>query len=421
MTALATARSMLVRYFSRLLFLIALLLTSATPRVAGADVPNDEPVRTGRTELGGPVAGAEPPAADPALEHTTAPPVDAPRVRPGQIRLPAVASGFGTYDGGWIRFTFHPSVRERIEPLIAEADRVRRDLTDRLGQPVLKNVRVDIARTAGEMETLAPVGAPYPAYAEGVAYSGLGLVLLTLNPRHANPNYDLAQVFRHELAHVALHDAVGDRAVPRWFNEGFAVLASGETSFDRMWELYTATLSDRLIPLSEVERSFPSDESKVSIAYAQAVDVVRFLVRNQEAHRFRSLIQHLREGHDLDQATRHAYAIDLKTLEHEWREDVAKRYTFWPVLFSGTAVWAFALVLFGLAWRKRRKRARATLDRWARDEAREDALRRLRDDGRVHIVLAPSPQVVQTPLPHPVPEPVEVPRVQHDGEWHTLH
>ncbi|HEX6274979.1 MAG TPA: hypothetical protein VFZ53_18180, partial [Polyangiaceae bacterium] len=168
-------------------------------------------------------------------------------------------------------------------------------------------------------------------------------------------------------------------------------------------------------------RSFPSDESKVSVAYAQAVDVVRFLVRNQESHRFRALVQQLREGQNLDHAMRHAYAIDLQTLEHEWREDVAKRYTFWPVLFSGTAVWGFALVLFGVAWRRRRKRARATLDRWARDEAREDALRRMRDDARVHIVLSPSPQAVQTPLPHPVPEPVEVPRVQHDGEWHTLH
>ena len=414
---------MLARPFYRLLLFIALLFSSASAGAVSGDAAGDESVRTGRTELSGPEAGAEPPASDSPAFQESAPPVDAPRVRRGQIRMPQVASGFGTYDGGWIKFTFHPSVRERIEPLIAEADRVRQDLADRLGQPVLKSVRVDIARTAGEMETLTPAGAPYPTYAEGVAYSSLGLVLLTLNPRYANANYDLKQVFRHELAHVALHDAVGEADVPRWFNEGFAVLASGETSFDRMWELYTATLADRLIPLSEVERSFPSDETKASVAYAEAVNVVRFLVRREEAHRFRSLIQNLREGNDLDHATRHAYAIDLKTLEHEWREDVAKRYTFWPVLFSGTAVWAFALGLFVIGWRKRRKRARVTLERWARDEARDDAMRRLREEARVHIVLSPSPQAVQTPvpIPHTVPEPVEVPRVQHDGEWHTLH
>ena len=409
--------------FLRLFFLVALLFSSAPAAALEGDPASDERVRTGSTELRGPEAGAEPPASEPHNERESAPPLDAPRIRRENVRIPEVASGFGTYDGGWIRFTFHPSARARIEPLIAEADQVRQELAARLGQPVLRNVRVDIARTPGEMETLAPAGAPYPAYAEGVAYSGIGLVLLTLNPRYsnANSNYDIKQVFRHELAHLALHDAVGERDVPRWFNEGFAVLASGESSFERMWVLWSATLADQLIPLVDVERSFPSDENKASIAYAEAVDVVRFLVRREEAHRFRALIQGLRDGQDLDNSMRQAYAVDLKTLEHEWREDVAKRYTFWPVLFSGTAVWGLVLGLFVIGWRKRRKRAKATLERWARDEAREDALRRLRDEARVHIVLSPGPQPTATPLPHQVPEPVEVPRVQHDGEWHTLH
>ncbi len=414
---------MVRQVFSRLLLFLALFFASAPARAVDGDAPADERVRTGRTELRGPEAGVEPPATEPGHERGDTPPMDAPRVRSGHLRLPQVASGFGTYDGGWIKFTFHPSARARIEPLIALADQVRLELADRLGQPVLRNVRVDIARTPGEMETLAPAGAPYPAYADGVAYSDIGLVLLTLNPRYANSStsYDVKQVFRHELAHLALHDAVGERDIPRWFNEGFAVLASGETSFDRMWVLWSATLADRLIPLADVERSFPSDESKASVAYAEAVDVVRFLVRREEAHRFRALVQSLRDGQDLDNSMRLAYAVDLATLEHEWREDVAKRYTFWPVLFSGTAVWGLVLGLFVVGWRKRRKRAKVTLERWARDEAREDALRRLRADARVHIVLSPSPQPVATPLPHPAPEPVEVPRVEHDGEWHTLH
>jgi hypothetical protein len=46
----------------------------------------------------------------------------------------------------------------------------------------------------------------------------------------------------------------------------------------------------------------------------------------------------------------------------------------------------------------------------------------MREEARVHIVLSPSPQAVQTPIPQTAMlDPVEVPRVQHDGEWHTLH
>jgi hypothetical protein len=402
-----------------LVLLLTLLLFGGSARALDEGPAQRE--RTGHTELSGPSPGAvEPPRVEPAPRETPSP-GDAPHLGESDLRIPPVAAGFSTYDGGWIRLTYHPSSRERIEPLIVAADEAKRDLEDWLGRPVLGKVRVDVARTPGEMETLAPRGAPYPEYASGVAYSELGLVLLTLTPRHQE-NFELVQVFRHELAHIALHDAVGNHPIPRWFNEGFAVMASGETSFERMWALSSATISDRLLPLSQVERSFPNDESKASIAYAEASDVVRFLVRREDRHRFRSLVRELSAGRSLDMAAREAYGVDLVTLEHEWREDVAKRYTFWPVLFSGTAIWAGVLGLFVWGWRKRRARSQQTLARWARDEAREDQLRRLDDNGRIHIVLQRAPaETVTTPLPAPSQAEIEVPRVQHEGTWHTLH
>ncbi|HEX6764859.1 MAG TPA: hypothetical protein VF103_05260, partial [Polyangiaceae bacterium] len=133
----------MVRRFLRLLF-FALLTMLVSGQALGQPADDDgERVRTGRTEVRGPEAGGEP-VTEPSVEHESAPPVDAPHVRQGRVKLPPVASGFGTYDGGWIKFTFHPSARERIEPLIADADRIRQELGERLGQTVLKSVRVDI-------------------------------------------------------------------------------------------------------------------------------------------------------------------------------------------------------------------------------------------------------------------------------------
>lgn len=402
----------------RLLLLVALVLGA---RPAGA-ADGPERFRTGTTEVIPPEKSeGVPPAADPPA-HELQPPSDAPRITDDRIRMPAVAPGFTTYDGGWIRFSYHPSTRERVEPLINSADEVRRELEVWLGQPVLSRVRVDIARTPGEMKTLAPAGAPYPSYADGVAYPDLSLVLLTLAPLGANDSHDVSQVFRHELAHIALKDALGGRPVARWFNEGFAVLASGETSIDRLSTLWTATVADRLLPLSEVERTFPADAATASVAYAEAVDVVRFLIRREERHRFRALVQELKDGATLDAAVTDAYGVDLGTLEYEWRQDVAKRYTFWPILLSGTGVWAGVLVLFVWGWRRRRARSRATLERWARDEAREDQLRKMQENARIHIVLARSPQPPQAQaLPPANPAEIDVPRVEHDGQWHTLH
>jgi hypothetical protein len=407
--------------------IIFVLLSLTAPVWAAGDLAPAPSVgvREGTTEVDPPRATppgpSEPAAAVAVLPSSVA---DAPRIGLGVLHLPPLPAGFNSFDGRWLRFVYHPSSRERVQPLIAQADAVRHELTERLGFPVLSEVRVEIARTPGEMATFAPSGAPYPDYAAGVAYSEIGLVLLSLTPVHANAEQDLGEVFRHELSHVALHDALNGQPVPRWFNEGFAVLASGETSFVRMKTLMMATVGGSLIPLRDIERSFPSDETKALVAYAEAVDVVRFLVRREDAHRFRALIAELRSGKAFDQAVLDAYGVELSTLELEWRDDASRRYSIWPMLLSGTFFWVIALGVFVWAWRRKKRRDKLTLQRWTREEAVEDLQRArlaLRSDAaRVHIVLATGAEVPLGQLARPMTE-IEVPRVEHDGQWHTLH
>jgi hypothetical protein len=424
------------RVAARLILWCMLLWSVAGSAFAAAPdlVPPPPPpaeIREGRTVLAPPRAGGTAPIspddstdAAPSASALPSSVSDAPRVGRGVLRLPPIPAGFNSYDAGWVRFIYHPSSRERVQPLIAQAEAVRHDLTERLGFPVLSEVRVEIARTPGEMATFAPSGAPYPEYAAGVAYSELGLVLLSLTPVHPGEEQDLGEVFRHELAHVALHDALNGQAVPRWFNEGFAVFASGESSFARMKTLSMSTVGGSLIPLHELERSFPNDETKAQVAYAEAVDVVRFLVRREDIHRFRALVSELREGRTFEQAVLDAYAVDLATLEVEWRDDASRRYTLLPILLSGTFFWVIALGLALWAWRRRKRRDKLTLQQWARDEAVED-LQRARlalrtEAARVHIVLAKGAGIPVAQLAASASE-VEVPVVEHDGSWHTLH
>jgi hypothetical protein len=161
---------------------------------------------------------------------------------------------------------------------------------------------------------------------------------------------------------------------------------------------------------------------------------VRFLVRREDQHRFRGLISRLRDGETMDSALLNSYGEETSAIEHEWREEVAKRYTFWPVMLSGSFIWAGTLGLFVVGYRRKKRKAAATLARWELEEAAEDDARRrlaLKVDPaaapRVHIVLArtspdesaPPTGSMPPPLPR-IPE-VEVPKVEHDGQWHTLH
>ncbi|HEU4583485.1 MAG TPA: peptidase MA family metallohydrolase [Polyangiaceae bacterium] len=351
---------------------------------------------------------------------------------PSGVPLPPAPEGFNTYDGGWLKVAFPPSVRHRVQPLIHDADAFRQRMRELFGHPVLEQVYLRVARTPGEMATLAPPDNPFPKYAEGVAYPGIGLVLLTIEPLHPNSVSELGEVFQHELAHVALYDALNGQHVPLWLNEGFAIHLSGESTLTRWQTLSTATLSDTLLPLSQLEWRFPDDLVQTPIAYAESADVVRHLLRTRYTQRFVAMLHRVRGGQAFEAAMLDAYGfqvygIGANSLEDEWRRDVAKRYTFWPVLFSGSMLWIGVLGLFTVGYFKNRSKQRLTLERWAIEEAAEDRPK-LRDPAfasRMHIVLAPKPAPApEAPL---VPEfkkggsEVDVPKVEHEGSWHTLH
>lgn len=398
-----------------------LALGSSTPGLA----KEGEGVRTGvtRVEARAAAEGAEVGAAAAEPAAPSAPrsdaPGDAPRAVGAPLKLPHPPAGYHSHDGHWIQFHYPPDLRQRVQPLIAQADAAKASLAQFLGQPLLTRVSVRIARTPEEMASLAPEGAPFPSYADGVAYSELGLILLTIQPVQPNTTYDLPQVFRHELAHVALYDAVGGKHVPRWFNEGFAVNASGESSLARHQSLMTATLANRLMPLSQLDRRFPASASQVPIAYAQAADLVRFMHRRQDRERFSGFVSRLRSGKPFAESVAIAYGIELDELEGQWRDDVAKRYTFWPVLFSSTVVWTLAIGLFVWGWRRRKKRDRETLRRWEREEIAARPVPEARavvaEQPRLHVVLARPPRGMPAGIE------AEVPKVEHNGQWHTLH
>jgi hypothetical protein len=381
-----------------------------------------DPVRTGTTQVGTPAPSSAPNSPEARPVARSGGPEDAPGFGANRPKLPEPPANFNTYDVGWVRFAYPPSERQWVEPLIRHADHVRAELRDQLGYPVLPDLRVYLARTPGELLALAPEGAVVPKYATGMAYAELGLVLLALNPLYPNDHHDLVELFRHEAAHVALHQAAHMAEIPRWFDEGFAVHASGESSLLRLRELSTATLSDRLIPLEQLSAGFPSDPVRAELAYAESADIVRFLLRRQDHSRFAALLERVRAGQTFDRALEDAYNTTRDTLELEWQKDVARRYTFWPVLMGGGLVWIGALGLFVWGWRRRKARDRVTLARWAREEAAEDGARQLSAPPapvRVHVVLARPP--MRPPDGNPPLSEVDVPKVQHEGQWHTLH
>jgi hypothetical protein len=353
-------------------------------------------------------------------------PYDAPIVdgqRPGLVDPHASGSGrrataapeltpeYASIEEQGIRVVYHLLARERAHSLLARAVVIRAELGAELGRDVLGTVEIRVAAMPAQMAALAPP--ELPPGAPAAAFRELGLVVMSLGSPLPQEPAELEEHLRHELSHLALDEAVADHDLPRWLHEGFAVHASGEDAAQRAESLCVAALRDRLLGLRDVAARFPEGPPGGSIAAAEAAFFVRYLVEPPQRPRFAMLIDRLREGEPFERALTAAYDGDLDQIDQRFRKEMARRYSFVPVLAGATALWMVVAAAVILRRRKlAAQRARVAGER----RALGAAARLLMRDPPAPRLPAEEDEIAQAMPPDP-----EVPKVEHDGRWYTLH
>lgn len=346
-------------------------------------------------------------------------PFDAPSID-ARAAVPAPPLEYTANEESGIRIAYHPTARERAHALLRSAATIRAELSNQLGRDVLRAVEIRIAGAPTQMGGLLPSAAPLPAGRPAVAFGDLHLVVMSLGaPGAIEPPPDLARLLGHELAHVALDEALDGHAVPRWFHEGYAVNASGEDAAQRAEALCIASLRDRLMSLHDVDGQFPDGAAEGSLASAEAADFVRFLLERPNRAHFPQLVARVRGGEPFEQAIAAAYGADLGRLEQLWRKEMAKRYSFVPVFAGAMLLWV--VIALGVLLRRLRRRRAALAVRRARivDGERRAPLAASRSGPRSSRAAKVTPE--DDELGEPIPPDHEVPRVEHDGRWYTLH
>lgn len=371
---------------------------------------------------GAPVdVAAQAPARESPPAATEAHPVDVDaRAREG-VAIPDPPAEFVDERVGKVRFRFHPHDEGVARRLQSRLPAALRKVTAELGITADQALEIRIARGPREMGRLAPKGSPPPAYAVGVAYPALGLIILSVvDPQSWFPP-NLADVMTHELSHVALHRAVAGRPLPLWFAEGLAVHQAGEHRLARVQTLWEAAVVDEIIPAQALSARFPSRPNQVNLAYAQSADLVEHLLRGQvDKQRLGELLVQVAQGSSFEQALLSAYHIDLQYLEREWRRSLGERYRVLPMLLTGTALWGGIALLAIVAFLRRRKDHREKLHRWAEEEAREDRVRA--EALAVPVVsTAPTRQEAALFVMAAPGRDSAIPTIEHEGQRHTLH
>lgn len=174
---------------------------------------------------------------------------------------------------------------------------------------------------------------------------------------------DPHEVLRHELAHLALHDAIRVR-VPLWFDEGYAVVAAGE--WDRMesLRLNLAVVRGAIGDLTSLDAALRQSEAEAATAYALAGSAVLLLARSNPAQSLDALIRKLEGGTAFGEAVAITTGYTLGTFERAWQKDLRNRYG-WLVWLAAGGGWAIlgVMVLVLARWRRKRDAPRrAALD-----------------------------------------------------------
>lgn len=223
----------------------------------------------------------------------------------------------------------------------------------------------------------AATGGRAPEWAGGVAIPSERRIVVPAYPVPGTDRRGAAATLRHEIVHLFVHERF-PAPVPRWFDEGYAEVASGSWDASAAWQLRLAMLLGQAPPLDSLELSWPASAGRARLAYLLSATMVDHLRRRTGEEGFALLLENWRREGSLDAAVRLTWGMTMGQLEAEWRREVRSRYGWLSVAANLGAIWFVAMLLGFLALIPRRRRNRA---RMAAMDAESRMLAPPRDDG----------------------------------------
>jgi hypothetical protein len=258
-------------------------------------------------------------------------------------------------DGRFTVVHFAPEAR-LARSLLAEA--VARDTFPGLPRP---RERVLLLLAPDEPTFRAWVGAGAPEWGAAIAFPALQRVVMQGRDAGAADG-DPRVTWRHELAHLALHEALGP-GVPRWFDEGYASYAAGEWGREEVLVTSLGLVWRGLPTLAGLDSGFYAGAERAQRSYALAHRAVAELA-SLDRERGLSLLfgQWAREG-SFERALRRAHGMSSADFEKHWKSRIRRQYGALALAADLSVLSLFLVVLLGPMWWQRRKRQRRRLER----------------------------------------------------------
>lgn len=223
---------------------------------------------------------------------------------------------------------FHHQAQDLADKVAQIAERTRRSMyrkwfgTD--AAPWNPKCELILHSTGAEYTKMTGVPATSPGHSRIESDpSGQRIIARRMDLRCDAPGF-LEAVLPHETTHVVLAGMFGKHAVPRWADEGIAVLTEPTYKIEQhRRNLNKASQDGTLFGVKELMQlnDYPQPR-RISAFYAQSVCLVEYLMELKSP---RTLTAFIADGlnHGYDTALQKHYGLTMGQLEQRWQQHVA--------------------------------------------------------------------------------------------------
>lgn len=205
------------------------------------------------------------------------------------------------------------------------------------------------------------VGPGAPEWGDAIAFPALQRIVMR-GRNSAASGGDPRSTLRHELAHLALNEALGP-GIPRWFDEGYASYAAGEWGRDQLLATSFGLVWRGVPTLAGLDSGFFEGAERAQRSYALAHRAVAELAALDSERGLALLLGHWKREGSFERALRRAHGMSSLDFERHWKSRIRRQFGVLALAADFTVLTLVLTILLGPMWWQRRKRLRLRLER----------------------------------------------------------
>lgn len=207
----------------------------------------------------------------------------------------------------------------------------------------------------------------FPDWGAAAAYPPKRLIAIK-SPDKFNVNKPLSELLAHEYTHLALSHRTGLHDVPRWFDEGMAMLTSTEWSWgDNLAMSKTAVFGD-FYDLKEIRKVNRFNKSQAHVAYAQSYLSVKYFFDNYGVNSINIFLDSIASGASVDNALLASTGANQNEFNEEVRLYLAKHYNIITLFADTMYLWLGLAIIVIIGAILKYKKRRQYYKKWEEEE-----------------------------------------------------